>query len=455
MKNITAWMKANVAIVVLCAVIILSLPAAFVGSNMWNGKIRKGREAAAAKAMQDLDAQKITYMLPSVLPGEQAKPLVRPVANPKVTEYFKAHRQALEQQINEVSGVAKEMNSKGHAPLLDGVLPTPAGTIKALDFADLIVGKGDKPSVYQDLLKSINAGGPADPVGVADVLHEIEEQFKEKVRSDTSRDKLTTEEEAELQKKLVEARIGQYQQRAGEISVYATRDCLPAGIPRVAPNQPPEAIDCFLWQYDYWVVSDLLRAVDAANGGPDARVKLKDAAVKRVDRITLDPPTGPSEATITGRKNSPENKLYDVRNASLSLVVASSKLPEVVNAISRTNFMTVVGMDFHEIDPWADLDQGYYYGAEHVVRADLRIETIWLRSWTEPLMPQAYKDLVAPSAEAVAAAAPSPPPAPAARGKGSAPDADATPSRGKPKPPPKQKQKPQQKNRRGGGDLGG
>jgi hypothetical protein len=38
-----------------------------------------------------------------------------------------------------------------------------------------------------------------------------------------------------------------------------------------------------------------------------------------------------------------------------------------------------------------DLERGYYYGPEHVVRATITIESVWLRNWVGPLMPASVK----------------------------------------------------------------
>jgi len=452
-----AWMKANLAIVVLSAVIILSLPAALVGSQMWNAKIKKSRQTAATKAMSDLDALKITYIMPSVVPGDPGKPLPLPVPNPVATEHFRKHRQELEKQIGQVVTVATEINSQGHKPLLDGLFPTPQSSLKALELADLLVGKGGKPSIYQDLLKSINAGGPADPVRVADALREIQFQFNEKVRSDSNREKLLPTEEAELTKKLVEARIGQYQLRARDISVYAGPECLPPEIPRVAPPEPPTATTCYEWQYDYWVISDLLHAVDSANGGPGARTPVEQSAVKKIEKIMLDPPIGGSYATITNRRTSAENTFYDVRNAHLTLIVSSAKLPEVLNAFSRTNLMTVTGLSFREVNAWADLEQGFYYGPEHVVRADLDVETVWLRSWTESLMPDGFKTALLGTTNPDEAGGAPPPMAPrGSGGKGNVvPGGRGDMLEGAPPPPPRPKAKSTKKpSTKKGGDGG-
>ena len=53
--------------------------------------------------------------------------------------------------------------------------------------------------------------------------------------------------------------------------------------------------------------------------------------------------------------------------------------------------MTVTDVDLQEVDIWEELRQGYYYGTEHVVRATISVETVWLRSWVTPIMPDPVK----------------------------------------------------------------
>ncbi len=100
---------------------------------------------------------------------------------------------------------------------------------------------------------------------------------------------------------------------------------------------------------------------------------------------------GPTAQTHTGRASA-ESSVYDVRRAVMTLVVASDRLPEVVSAVSSTNFMTVTGMSVTPVDVWADLSEGYYYGPEHVVRVTLDVESAWLRQWTRDAMPTAVRD---------------------------------------------------------------
>jgi hypothetical protein len=122
---------------------------------------------------------------------------------------------------------------------------------------------------------------------------------------------------------------------------------------------------------------------------------------------------GPPAAapSISGRKGGGPTGLYDTRTATLDLVVASARLPELINAFSRTDFMAVTGLSLQDNDAWADLESGYYYGPDNCVRVHLTVETVWLRSWLTPLMPEAIKSTIS-AAPAPEAAAPPPPPPP-------------------------------------------
>ena len=109
------------------------------------------------------------------------------------------------------------------------------------------------------------------------------------------------------------------------------------------------------------------------------------------------------------------NPIFDVRRMELELIVSSARLQDVINAIHRTNFMTVTLVNIEAVAPEAELGQGFDYGGEHVVRAKLDIESVWLRSWTAKLMPKVLRGALAIPEVAPAEAAPSdgttPPPA--------------------------------------------
>ncbi len=92
----------------------------------------------------------------------------------------------------------------------------------------------------------------------------------------------------------------------------------------------------------------------------------------------------PNPNSISGRAKS---ALYDVRTVDLSVIVDSRRLNVLLDAISRTNFMTVTSVSLTEADVRGDLMQGFFYNNEDVLQADIEIETVWLREWTVPLMP--------------------------------------------------------------------
>jgi len=230
-NKILPWIKSNTAIVVLSALILIIIPAGFVGSSMWNSRIRKGREKAVTEKNSALDALKVTYTLPPSVPGGQAIPFPWGAPNKAATDYFRENRTRIEEQIKRITVEAEAINKLGHTALIDGVFPTPADKTKTLDFTELLVGKGDKPSAYQQLLDKIKAGGPADPIRVRDVLVEADQQAIAKKKATSNSDKFTPEEQKAHDETLSKIRIGQYKFHANDISVYATKDCLPAGIP--------------------------------------------------------------------------------------------------------------------------------------------------------------------------------------------------------------------------------
>ncbi|MDL1903628.1 hypothetical protein FBT69_02305 [Synechococcales cyanobacterium CNB] len=214
--------------------------------------------------------------------------------------------------------------------------------------------------------------------------------------------------------------IGEYQRRAREISVYADLTSLDrTGFdkrssllppPRVTDAQGgalPDVAELFQWQWDAWLVGDLLSAVARANTSPDGdRQDVENAVVKRIEKISvedlplygdaklprLSAPEGSvpldRSTSVTGRVSSETNKLYDVRRAKMTVVVSSERLPVFLDALGQTNMITVLSVNLSEVDVWADLQKGYFYGREPVVRAELELETLWLRSWTGPLMPR-------------------------------------------------------------------
>lgn len=466
MKNILAWIKSNLLIVIFCAVILLALPGSYVGASMWRASVLENRKKEAENEYSTASKFDVTYTLPSYSPS--GTPVeVKSAPNAKLTEWFKAQRTRLQEASGAVVkraedfnlGVGPEAAAVGRSEFkafVDGLFPSAAAeaekqlvaqrgkeafdalppevkdaAIKKLagelaqpklnDMEDALLGKRGRLNPYEALLAQAKAGGAADPIRVADALRDMSAREMEKVTA--GKRQLTQEEQTALDKQLAERRLAEYQAAAKGVSVYATLESLPDGktgssIPKgkIDPDKI-EPISFFLYQWDYWVLQDVFAAVRLANTDAGKPTDVERSIVKRIESIQIaDPkglfgspeastavdPTATTEAaapaipgmvpldpkvSITGRDMSPANSMYDVRRVTLTAIVSSARLPEFLDAITRTNFMSVTDLDLASVDVWDELKQGYYYGQENVVRATVEVETIWLRSWMSKYMP--------------------------------------------------------------------
>ena len=210
---------------------------------------------------------------------------------------------------------------------------------------------------------------------------------------------------------------------ARQLSFYATPESFLATPDDERSSSPPiwdpegateqTAADVFRWQWDYWVVDDILSAVSLANTGAGGTPMIvEDAPIKRVVSVRISPipvgaaPEGEEDLgraprtggagqggqSHTGRSSASGNETYDTRVARVSMIVDGERLPVVFDALASVNFMTVVGLQVNAVDPWQEMAEGFYYGAAPVCRVDLEVETNWLRGWMTGYMPGAIHD---------------------------------------------------------------
>ncbi len=305
-------------------------------------------------------------------------------------------------------------------------------------------------SVYVRLLRRLNADAPIEPGVLSASLSDFRDRTRDGLAAGSADDKLTAVQEAELEQMLISKRLGEYKGRAEELTFYCTTDAIFGGggeysfVPDQAPSPSTiSAAKAFAWLWDYWVITDVLEAVANTNtNAASGAISIPNAPVKRVDSIRVsklgfikddqksgssnsssspddsvvvwrgNPQTGYDDddgyddrggsqndpvaavasgsetgETYTGHSGGVAGSSYDIRMVELSVVVNSKQLPKLFDALGKTNYMTVTDVDLREVDVWRDLRQGYFYGSEHVVRAVLQIETVWLRSWTTDFMP--------------------------------------------------------------------
>jgi len=124
---------------------------------------------------------------------------------------------------------------------------------------------------------------------------------------------------------------------------------------------------------------------------------------------------GNYNVAFTGRVSNP---LFDVRHVYVKMLVDLNQLPRLWDAIQRVGFQTVVDFELTDVDEYAALQAGYYYGVDvDVWELELVIESLWLREALAEWMPPSVKDylgmqeaVAADAAGGVGPAGDSPPP---------------------------------------------
>lgn len=437
MKKVLDWVKGHIVIVISCMVILIVLPVAYVFSSGMLRSFQEEQQDKLSQAQRRLAGLEVSYTIPAAGPGVEAVTL-QALPNDRRTAWF---RDAMRERMEDVAQVRQqgiEFNRKGHEPLVGGLFPQPASDIdrqvRPFDLLRLLVGSGGsdgRPSLYLTMLEEAGAGVPPSPERVAEALRREQSEFLADIEREGG-GQLTAEDRRRLEQRLRDARIARYAQAARRLQFYAEPDLLlraarAAGLPSSASMQtPPRSAVLFGFQFDYWVLSEITAAITRINTSETGRrFSIEDAPIKRIISIQLEPlpvnepqreRTGfgmeePGEQTgvslqevggvvqrdpdatntLTGRASNPR---YDIRPVTISMIVDSSRIPEIIEGFRRRNFMAVSDLRINSVDVWEDLNQGFYYGSGHVVRATMTIETAWLRAWTRELMPPDFKRMM-------------------------------------------------------------
>lgn len=436
MKAVLAWIKSNLVIVICTLLILILLPAGFVGASMLNTGIKENAQTAFNDTKGQLDRQRrVTYTLPAVLEGETPIEETR-APNRAITAFFAEQREQRTEQVAEVLDDAVSRNAAGHDILVDGLFPRAATQREqqrlSRDLVAAIIGREGSAGAIERLLDNADAGGPVDAEQLGLILSDLDSREREQMTL-SGNDRPSPEQLEALQDRLRSARLGEVSRRANELSFYAEPDAfigaaggtefgaLPNAIP--AQGEIVEIGEAFVWQWDVWVMQDIIEAVRVTNTDPlTGPASVPDAVVKRIDELRVQgleieagasadagfddgfgrdfgrgndfgaTPTaggagGDWAATFTGRAATPPEGAT-VRMARLIVVADSQRLPTLLRTINASDLMTVTAVQLSEIDPWLELQQGYSFGPAHVVRAEIDIETVWLHDWIGPVMPE-------------------------------------------------------------------
>lgn len=440
MNKVMGFIKGNLIVVISVVLILALLPTGYVFSSKWNAKVKAKVNDAYQGEKRTLTASgRVNYAVPAVLEGEQDITESR-APNTTVTKFYEQALAARVQQVEEVVSRGTAFNQGDHVELVPGLLPK-AEDVRVLarlgrSMSEAIVGTLDTPSVYQRKLQRLNAGSPPDPQILAQTLDQARATLEQEYRSANADGNLTPEQTTKLTEEMTARRLGEYISRAKSLTFYCSTDAFVNGAPggenetidrqgysiipaaNWTPSQITEGV-AYTWLWDYWIISDILDAAALANTNIAAgAMSIPEAPVKRIESIRIagleiaagqseddsgttfsmrprgmpdDPAPVDGPVSFTGREGGQADSAYDLRTVEVVAVVSSENLPKFLDAIGKVNFMTVTDLDLSSVDIWNEIQQGYYYGQEHVVRVAMTIETVWLRSWMTPLMPDSVK----------------------------------------------------------------
>ena len=282
------------------------------------------------------------------------------------------------------------------------------------------------------LITLMKMSGPSKSDEALDRVQRAETEHLTGVLMKKQRSEVTDPKElAELNARLVDTRLALITENAIGIEVYLRpgailwRDKLASakdGDSKAAPAVEFALAQLFQFQWDMWVVEDVLKAIQQVNSKSDASGKrtpigVVQAPVKCINRLLVTPIAGlvPADAAAgatpdasaeapAGEAIDPKtdvapdfaasinglrtNQLFDVRDATLVVVCETTAVPKLVNALSAQNFITVTGLSLVPADTFAAARQGYAFGSQPCSEVTLKLQSVWLRDWTTESMPK-------------------------------------------------------------------
>jgi len=407
MKGVLGWVKSHWLAVALIAVAIVSLPAMLIVSSARSAKLQEEVQQDIDSKQRSIQQVSVTYEAPSFDPN-QAGPSFTRTPNAATTQAMAEYLKKLERQVRQVEQTAVAHNRAGKRPMVEGLFPQP-------DPAEATRLRQETGRIWvqahRDLLREAGAGSPPDPEDVRQRLLVELERVESRLRAE-GKDVQSAEAQAEIREALSTLRIGLYRSRANELRFYASNDVF-QGVAAPPEGQLPELAQMWDWQHRLWIHEDLIEALVKANTDPVTRVPLpvQEAPVKRLVSVATPAWTYGSaaqtgggrrggaggvdyEMSITGRAGWPnaQNDLYIVRYSFMEVMISSRELPRLIDGISASNFMAVVDIDIQAVDERTQLEQGYFFGGDHVVRVSLVVETLWLKSWLGEIAPPQVRD---------------------------------------------------------------
>jgi len=297
-KPILEWVKANVFIVVFGVLIIAAFVALPLISRGMNDSVQR---QLSTRTKLDTDMTSLgSTSIELTEPDPRFKPLQPGVAliNRSSLDEYRAYVESREAELNQLVTEFEQHNRRSRAILVADLLPD-----VRIDLRDrkIVEFSAALRAAYEKLLADVKAGTPPTVEQLRERLVRSERQFVSR-QSKSSVSELTPEERATLQQELSASRLAQCEEAARNLALYASIDLINPPWWEAGGGQQPTMKELFYWQWDYWVIDDVIRAVGKANGNSNAVV---GSPVKRIKSIRLlDSIASSSSSQDSGRRDS-------------------------------------------------------------------------------------------------------------------------------------------------------
>jgi len=399
MKKVLVLVKANLVSVISIAVAVIALPVLIFLSAGQSSSIREKVQGDLDGMNRTLQQVQYQYAFEPVTPDDAGVEILK-APTKAMNEAMQSWGEQLRAQASESIEVIVSRNAKDKRVLVEVLFPEPSETDRVSKLQEIVELW---PVAHKALIARVGAGSAPDRATLEAKLNSVWRQRVERIRS--TRNEVGVDDLEQIRAALRDMRLAEYRAAASDLRFYISDDAFSGVQPWGQNSLPPLAL-AWDWQWRHWIHGDLLEALQLANTEGNWERSLLEGPVKRLERIAVSPQsflgdTLPVEISYaneivpdwnfseTGRSGWPgaDHGLYDVRYATISVLIDGYRLLEVVEAIAGTNLMRVVQVDITDVDPARDLLEGYIYGEGHIVRAVFTVETIWLRSWMKDYMP--------------------------------------------------------------------
>jgi hypothetical protein len=410
--------KKNILSILCGVVVIIAVVVYFVYVS---GTLYPGLEAAAKERQANYDQLAGLLSKSRTLPAvdfDKTEPVPLPAF--PVELVIKRGQEAatdLKGQAKTMMDLAVRFNRR--EPLVRGLFPKASGTDK-IAFRDEY-----ERWVTERVPQLLRAANPPTEEDIAKAEEKLwEEKFAKRIYFVDGREENRELVDQEYNAEIQGLREKMERETAEKNMVYLDPTAVTTNPALLKTEQTPDTPSVWYAQTAMWVQEDIARSVADLNKNRKA-TNIIDAPVKHI--VTLDVAHGPEQylraAPASGGEEgaaapttpqygvSPTGRVsgdkFDVVKFTLVVKMDAAYVPALLQELGRGKFIAIHKVDLSSVDSQLAREDGFFYGPNPVVQATISGESLLLREWTTPLVPEVVKkDLpgfqAAPAAEAVA-----------------------------------------------------